>query len=180
MTAPRSKSGKTGSRNPATKATSVTAWKKSTVIPPVELPSGNFIRLKKVGMQTLMRVGIMPNSLMTFATKAVGKGTGQATDMSPEEMAEIAADPKKIEEISTFMDRMVIFVAQEPQVYPAPEGGEPRDEEVLYVDEIDDDDKSFIFQVVVGGTTDLESFRAEHSASLDDIRRSQDLGLPTK
>lgn len=179
MTAPR-KTGKTGSRNPANKATSVTAWKKTSTAPPIELPSGNFMRVKKVGMQTLMRVGIMPNSLMTFAQRAVGKGTGKPTEMTDEEMMEIASDPKKIEEIANFMDRMVMFVAQEPEVHPLPEGDEPRDPELLYVDEIDEEDKSFIFQVVTGGTTDLESFRGEHEASVATLRGREDLGLPSK
>lgn len=183
MTAPR-KTGRTGSRNPAGRPTSVAAWKKSSVAPPIQLPSGNFMRVKKVGLQTLMQIGIMPNSLMAFAMKAVGKGTGKPEEMSAEEMAEIANDPKKIQEVSEFMSRMVMFVAQEPEVYPIPESladGSPgvRDEELLYIDEIDDDDKMFIFQVVTGGTTNLETFRAEHSSSLAAIRGREDLELPS-
>lgn len=181
MTAPRSKTGKTGSRNPANrKPTSAAAWKKTSLAPPVELPSGHFMRLKKVGMQVLMQVGIMPNSLMQVAGKAVGKGTGKPQELSEEDLAAIASDPKKIEEIALFMDRMVIFVAQEPEVQPAPEDDEARQEDVLYIDEIDDEDKEFILQVVTGGTTDLESFREQHRASMDAIRGRQDLELPSE
>ncbi len=179
MTASRS-TGKTGSRNPANKPTAVSAWKKTSLAPPIELPSGNVMRVKKVGMQTLMKIGIMPNSLMAFATKAVGKGTGKPEEMSDEEMASIATDPDKIREISNFMDSMVMFVAQEPEVYPLPDEGVEKDPGQLYIDEIDDEDKMFIFQVVTGGTTDIESFRAEHSSSMDAIRGRQDLGLPTE
>lgn len=177
MTAPR----KTSARKPATaKPTSASAWKAASVAPPVEMPSGNFMRIKKVGLQTLMQVGIMPNSLMQIATKAVGKGTGKAEEASNEDLAELAADPKKVEELSTFIDKMVVFVAQEPEVLPLPDQGVERDPEVLYVDEIDDEDKMFILQVVTGGTTDLEQFRAQHSANVVAVRGLENVELPTE
>lgn len=179
MTAPR-KSGKTGSRNPAAKPTSVTAWKKSTSqAPPIQLPSGNYMRLKKVGLQTLVKIGIMPNSLMEIVTKTVDKGTGKDGGLSDEQLAEMASDPKKVAELAGFMDSMVCFVAQEPEVHPVL-GGVERDPNLLYVDEIDEEDKAFIFQVVTGGTTDVEQFRKEQSASMAAIRRSANLELPTE
>lgn len=179
MTATRKTPGKTGSRNPAIKPTSVAAWKKTAVIPPVELPSGNFMRLRKVGLQTLMKVGIMPNSLMEIATKSVSKGTGYS-DVSNDDLAVLASDPKKVAELADFMNKMVVFVAQEPEVLPMPEDGVERDDDLLYIDEVDDEDKAFILQVVMGGTTDLEQFRKEHSASMDAVRGREDVELPAE
>lgn len=179
MTAPR-KTGKTGSRNPANKATTVTAWKKTSFAPPIELPSGNFMRIKKIGLATLMKTGLMPNSLMSFATQAVGKGTGKPQELTTDEMAELAANPDKVNDIAEFMDRVAIFVAQEPEVDPVPDVGVERDDARLYVDELSDDDKLFIFQVVTGGTTDLETFRLQHSASMAAIRGREDLELPSE
>lgn len=179
MTAP--KNGKTGSRNPAKKPTAVGAWKKTALAPLLELPSGNVIRIKKVGMQALLKAGLMPNSLMSFAQKAVGKGTGQpAEEMSQEDMAEIMANPERIAEISDAIDSVTIFVAQEPRVFPLPDEGVERDEELLYIDEVEEEDKIFIFQAVTGGTTEVETFRAEHSAGMAAIHRLENVELPSE
>jgi hypothetical protein len=181
MTAARN--GKTGSRNPANKPTSVSAWKKSvSQAPPVQLPSGNYMRLKKVGLQTLVKIGIMPNSLMSIVMKSADKGIGktEVNEIDQTQMEEILLDPKKVAEIGQFMDRMVCFVAQEPEVYPAPEVGVERDPELLYADDIDDEDKSFIFQLAVGGTSDVETFREEFSSSVGSLRGGKDVELPPK
>lgn len=179
MTAPR-KNGKTGSRNPAAKPTSVSAWKKSIQAPPIELPSGHYMRIRKVGLPVLMQTGMMPNSLMAIAQRAVSKGQGKPQEVSDDELAEMAMDPKKVQELADFIDRMVVFVAQEPEVYPIPEEHVARDEDTLYVDEVDYDDKMFIFQVVTGGTTDLEQFRGQHTSAMAALRGSENLELPTE
>lgn len=41
------------------------------------------------------------------------------------------------------------------------------DELPVYTDEVDQEDKQFIFQFVVGGTSDLERFRREQAAALE-------------
>lgn len=43
---------------------------------------------------------------------------------------------------------------------------ECEENEVLLTDEVDSEDKQFIFQFVVGGTGDLETFRSQHSDQL--------------
>ena len=49
---------------------------------------------------------------------------------------------------------------------------ELRSDEVLYVDELDDEDKSFIFQWLTGGTSDLEQFRKQQSANVATLEAS--------
>lgn len=178
MTAPRKT---TARKQTPPKPTSAAAWKAAAVLPPIELPSGNYMRIKKVGLQTLMQVGIMPNSLMSIATKAVDKGTGkQVEEPSNEDLAVLAADPKKVAELSAFIDKMVVFVAQEPKVSATPDEGVERDPEALYTDEIDDEDKMFILQVVTGGTTNLETFRTQHDANVAAVRGVENVELPSE
>jgi hypothetical protein len=55
-----------------------------------------------------------------------------------------------------------------------------RDDELVYVDEVAEEDKMFLFQVVTGGTTDVESFREELGSTMDDIRGRQDVELPAE
>lgn len=177
MTASR-KTGKTGSRNPANQPTSVAQWKKNALPPLVTLPSGNAMRVKKMGLQALMRTGKMPNSLMSYAEKAVKKGKKE--EVTDADMMEILQDKKKLEEIAKFMDEVVILCAAEPEVHPIPEEGVERNDEILYVDEIDEEDKNFIFQVVTGGTTDVENFREEHSRNVAALRGRENMGGSSK
>lgn len=173
------RTGKTGSRNPAKKATAVSAWKKGAEVPLLELPSGHFIRIKKVGLQTLLTGGILPNSLMAFAQKAIKQGGG-AEGPSEDDLAGLLQDPKKVEEIGKFMDDLICRVATEPTVHPLPDEGVERDDELLYVDEVDEEDKMFIFQVVTGGTTDIEAFRRETGSTMAAIRGRENVELPSK
>lgn len=176
MTAPRK--GKTGSRNPASKPTSVAAWKKSAAAVPMEMPSGNYMRVRKVGMQAIIKTGIMPNSLMGIAQKAVEKG--QTAEPTNEELMSLIEDPAKVQEIGKFMDELTILCAEEPKVHRLPDEGVEKDDELLYIDEVDEEDKMFIFQVVTGGTTDIETFRDEVSATMVAVRGREDLELPAE
>lgn len=175
-----SRTGKTGSKNPANRATSVAAWKKSALPDLVEMPSGNYMRIRKIGLQAIIKTGTLPNSLMGIAEKAVGRGNNKPHEVTDEELVALIQDPKKVEEIASFMDKIMVMCAAEPSVSPVPRGGVDRNPEVLYVDEIDEEDKMFVFQVVTGGTTDVEAFRLEHSSTMADIRRRQNLELPAE
>lgn len=174
------RNGRTESRNPANKPkpapTSVTAWKKSAEIPVLELPSGNAMRVKKIGAQALMATGIIPNSLMGYVQKAIAKG--KAEEVTEEDMAELLKDEKKVQEIGRLMDKVTILCAQEPEVHEAPAPGVERDDSLLYVDEIDGEDKMFIFSVVCGGTTSVEQFRAEHERNVASVHGRENVGRP--
>lgn len=53
-----------------------------------------------------------------------------------------------------------------------------RNEGILYTDEVDAEDKSFIFNFVVGGTRDIEQFREETSDDVADLQPREDVELP--
>lgn len=177
MTASR-RDGKTGSRNPAKQVTSVSTWKKQAQSPLLTLPSGNVMRVKKIGLQALMRTGIMPNSLMGYAEKAVQKGKKQ--EVSEVDMLEILKDDKKVAEIATFMDEVTILCAEEPEVHHLPDEGVEKDDNLLYVDEVSEEDKMFLFQAVTGGTTEVETFREEHARNVAAVHRRENVGGKAK
>lgn len=172
------RNGKQGSRNPANKPTAVSTWKKSAQAPILVLPSGNAMRVRKIGLQALMKTGKMPNSLMAYAEKAVKKGKKQ--EVTEQDMLAILQDEEQIREIAKFMDEVTILCAEEPVVHPVPEEGVERSDELLYVDEIDEEDKSFLFQAVMGGTTDVETFRSEHAGNVAAIRGRENVGGKAK
>jgi hypothetical protein len=145
------------------------------------MPSGNFMRIKKIGLQALVKTGKMPNALMGIAQKAVSKGdTGKIEGVGDDDLLELIQDEEKVQQIADFMDTVTILCAQEPKVHAVPDDGVERDPELLYVDEIEEEDKMFIFQVVTGGTTDVEEFRKSTGATMASIRGRQDLELPAE
>lgn len=177
MTASR-RNGKQQSGNPANRPTSVASWKKSSASPLITMPSGNVMRIRKIGLQAVMATGVMPNSLMAYADRAVKKGKKQ--EVTEADMVNILQDPQQLAEISKFMDDITILCAEEPAVHPLPEEGVEKDDELLYVDEVDEEDKMFLFQVVTGGTTQVETFREEHARNVAAVHRRQDMGGKAK
>jgi hypothetical protein len=147
-------------RTPAT-PTTAREWKQKRGAD-LPVPSGNVALVRLLGPEVLMRKGSMPDSLLPIVEAAVREGKG----MPPQKMAELASDPEKLDEILVLIDHVVVEAVIEPRVAPAPENEDDRRPDVLYVDEVEWEDKIFIFNFVVGGTRDLETFRKQQAAAL--------------
>lgn len=141
----------------APQVTSASAWKKQTSAgTPLVVPSGNTCLVRTPGMQVFVRRGMIPNSLMPIVQEAIQKGKPPSN-----KALNLEQTPEMLEEMMEVMDNVTIYCVVEPKVAPAPADDEERDENILYVDEVDFMDKLFIFQYAVGGTADLEKFRKE-------------------
>lgn len=203
------KSGRTTTSTP----TAAKAWKgKEAKRPhPLDLPSGNTALVKRVGMESFLQGGNVPNVLMPIVQDAL-ENAKQRTNPRQKAMTKkeeldltklMAEDPEKIAEMFSMVDVIVTQVVIEPPVrsghwteedrrkdssiLPAfvegvedaregPRVGEfipfsERNDDLLYVDDVDEEDKMFIFNYVVGGSADAERFRSEAAqrvAALDD------------
>jgi hypothetical protein len=147
---------------PALKPTPASQWKKASVGTPLEVPSGNTALVRSSGMQVFLTKGLIPNSLLPIVRQAM---SGKQVDLKAEDITE-----DQLEDMMKLFDAIVVHCVIEPTVLPVPADGEVRDQEALYVDDVDFDDKMFIFQWVVGGTRDLEQFRKEQAASVESVR----------
>jgi hypothetical protein len=160
----------------------ISSWKKKDQA--IRLPSGQRMKLKRVGLQSFIASGTIPNSLMGIVQKSLS--TGQEADLSGLDLT----NQDTLRDMLKMVDDVVITCAVEPPVNPLPtkDNGhgaqipdpEGRDDETLYVDEVDDEDKMFIFQWTTGGTADVEQFRKESADSLAIVQRSQKVGVPPK
>jgi hypothetical protein len=157
-------------------ASSVADFKKQTTSQVKELPSGLHMELRRVSLQGLMRSGEMPNNLMVIAQRAMSMGE----DLTDEEIAELAQDPDKLAEITLLMDVVVVDSAVNPPVHATPRDGVERDSKLLYVDELMDDDKSFIMGFALGGTDDLEQFRSATTTSVAPVSRGPAMARPAQ
>lgn len=151
--------------------TTVKGWKKANAERDLTLPSGNVCLVKRPGLPELIAQGVIPDTLMPFAQEAVKNAeTGRPDhDANNSKIAELMSAPGGMDAMFEAMDRVSALCVIEPPVrYHKQDDGRgnwielgegDRDPEVLYTDEVDFDDKVFIFTYVVGGTSDLESFR---------------------
>lgn len=162
----------------------IRARKKNDV---VELPSGITMRLKRPGMARFLEAGFLPDSLASMVKREIAAAKGGRRTSSEKDLMESLKEEDILEMVSV-MDRIVVECIAEPEVRwhqrvcltedPTPQpkldaaGREvleeipegERDESVLYTDEVDQEDKNFIFQYAVGGSPDLARFRASTNA----------------
>lgn len=192
----KKKSEKSGS--PAKKATVAGKWKRQKG-EELELPSGNVALVKRPGPQALLSEGILPDTLMPIVQQAISKGKGikpQDIDMKdPKVITDMLGAMDKLLLKVVVEPKVAYDKCLKPMdmggVTPGPALEEwvdiPDDirdgestcpncgevhadsNEVIYVDEVDLDDKMFVFNYAVGGTRDLERFRSEQSARLGDL-----------
>lgn len=157
-----------------TEPTPISGWKTPAKdVKPTTLPSGNSARLRRVSLQTFLKTGRVPNVLMKPMKRAIEK----KQEMTPDELKELMSDPEAIGEMFKLVDMIAVDAFIEPKLTPLPDDeSEGRREDLLYVDEIDLDDKMFIFQWMVGGTSDLEQFRNEQSKQLAAVSSSENVG----
>lgn len=171
-------------------ATSAKEWQKVKG-EELELPSGNVALVRRPGPETLLRKGVLPDAMASKITEMIRSGKG----MRPEDAKEMAESPEAILDMMDAMDRVMCQVVIQPHVlyhrgvktenldrhgrpvYRLPDKGEKavdipdddRDPEALYSDEVDFEDKSFLFNFAVGGTRDIARFRRDSRISLGDV-----------
>lgn len=164
--------------------TTAKGWKNKLGQPhPLQLPSGNVCLVTRPGLPQLLAEGILPDLMSPLAEKAIKAvdkdEAGQEIDNS---MRELMARPDGMATMFEAMERVAVHVVKEPallysqrkkaagQIDQIQEGYKPewevipkdeRDPDVLYTDEVDMNDLMFIFNYVVGGSRDLESFRQQ-------------------
>lgn len=170
--AKKSVSGNPAKRAEAAAASDASAFKKRATGRMLHLPSELVVKAKRVELQTFILSGNVPNPLMETVSAALAKG--QKADI-PAMMGvdEGKIDLDMINDMYEMVNRVVVASVLEPKVHYAPEEGEDRDDDLLYVDEVEDEDKMFIFQWATGGTDDVATFRLEAGADMDALAKSQ-------
>jgi len=171
--------------------TSVNEWrKKSTVgkVFTIELPSGNVAKVTRPGLEMLISGGVMPDSLLQIAQGAVEKGAGKRVKiqhLDDDKARDIAENPELWSEMIDSVDQIVSHVFVDPKVKYAkekttekrPNGKtvvtliplDKRDPNYLYTDELELDDKFFVFSFISGDSADLKSFRDKLRGNVESI-----------
>lgn len=193
--------GKT--RKDKKRATSAKAWKANSARLEMDLdvPSGNTCYVRRLGLDTFLKRGMIPDSLTPIVEEAVRKGKG----LPPNIQRDMLKDEKLVNEMFEMMDTVVCEAVLEPPVHfsrwckhchenfqtlaekdaqhnDADHGYESveiptddRDEDALYSDDVDFEDRSFIFQFVAGGSRDLQRFRKGTAEAVGGLSSGEDV-----
>lgn len=162
------------SGNPAVAAkqvSSASSFKKRMRGELLPLPSGEVVRARHVELQSFILQGTVPNPLMEIVSEALEKGQGADIETLAG-VEEGKLDIDTVKQMYEIVDALVCASVLEPKVLPVPEGDQ-RDDELLYVDELDPMDKMYIFQWCTGAVKDLESFRSQAGAGMDALAQGQ-------
>lgn len=158
------------------KPTDVNSWRQKRG-DPVELPSGNVALVSKPDLRKFLHGGDVPDSL----TQLVRAQISEDQEKIKKEQEQIAEREGMLEDFFNYMDYIVTQTVIEPTLLPVPtrenEDGEledvPHDERDLdaglYIDEVDFDDKLFLFNFAIRGSKDLESFRVEQAQLMGSV-----------
>lgn len=152
--------------------TDVRTWKGSRMVD-LTLPSGNVCKARRVGLDAMIKGGRIPNNLLPMMKGALA---GQSVDAAK---LKESVTPETVQEMMGLFDVIAMDVMVEPKCHPVPELGE-RDDETLYVDDLDMEDKQFLFQWATGGTSDVEKFRDETSQLVAALQPSERVGSSAK
>jgi hypothetical protein len=180
-------SGRTTAPAPITKAVDWGREAKAKRITgrPLTVPSGKTCLVKMLdSMQEFLARGDIPNAMLPLMQEA-------ATGKSPDEKeisAMVLQDPEKLVEMFNLVDMIVIECVLEPTVSPLPADDEGNiipphkreDDDTLYIDYIDLEDKMFIFNYALSGVSDIEQFRKESGQGVVPIRAVEGLDESTK
>lgn len=185
-TTKKAAAGKLRARPKPTAVTPASEWLEELEGQLLELPSGKVVRVIMPGIQAFLKADIIPNELMPIVLKAID----DHTPMSESEVEELQRDPDMLLKLVDAFDKIYVYCVTEPQFEmppnaedvkaynekhpdePVEQPDELRVEGTLYADRVNMDDKSFVFNVAVGGTRDLEQFRAESAAQLASLQVS--------
>lgn len=157
--------------------------KKNKKLFDVELPSGNVVQVRRVDLPSLLADNVFPDTLMAIVQDKLGDAKAKPDIDDSALVADMMGDTDKITELFSAFDNIVVRTVVQPAVRNhVDEDGktipeEDRDDDFVYTDDIELDDKIFIFQFSVGGDADLESFRAKSAsavADLEDVAKLQE------
>lgn len=150
----------------------------------VLLPSNNLVLARRVGLDTFMRNGFIPNSIMPLITKALDEGKAPSKRQLADAV-DISSDGA-INDMMKMYDDVLVYCVLQPKVTPMPtdETGEVwldrKDPDLLYPDDVDFEDKQFLFNWAVGGTADVARFRNEQEKAVEPVSSGEGMEQETE
>lgn len=174
------------------------------------LPSGNTALVRQMSPTAFLDAGFMPDPLSNIVRTAINTKQGlppkvvndlandpkklgaamltfdrvltfvvmEPTILMPP-TCDVVIDEESGKVCGTYINDKVHQWGEDPNNFHTYHEG-PRDPETLYADEVDLQDKIFVFQWALGGTHDLEKFREQQRISMESLQDGQGVRSPAK
>ena len=155
---------------------------------PVTVPSGKTCLVKMLdSMGEFLARGDVPNALLPLMMEAAQGKTESAKDVADA----VFEDPEKLIQMFSLIDTIVCECVLEPPVAPVPQYDVPADhpnygknipayerpdDDTLYVDYIELEDKMFIFNYSLSGVSDIEQFRTKLQEGMESVPSVDNVG----
>jgi hypothetical protein len=186
-----------------------TAWGAETLMD-LECPSGQTCQVRRPGITGLVKAGVLDSidSLSSIVkTDHIDRvERGVDPHVSAEEVAELARNKDGLLKALDLADTVACYCVVQPKLLPIPlvlnpvtrepeldddmrpievplEQRKRADDEgnpFIYVDQVELEDKMFILQFVVGGVTDLESFRTGLTETMGSVDAQPEVPMPAE
>lgn len=169
------------------KASQKPAWGQKAIFD-LTLPSGYEIQVRRPGVFGLVKAGII-DGLDSLTSIVQGETIPKADGAPQVDAMKLAKDPEKMGQLMDMLDKITKYVVVEPKLFDKPvpldyDGVaivDPTDDQidalredgVAYVDLVDDNDKTFVMNFVLGGSKDLETFHAATEAAVGSAHPEQ-------
>lgn len=148
---------------------------------PVEVvcPSGQTCLAQRPGLEMMLRSGLLKD----YNALAGAVGIKIDAKKNPQKaaknikgsltMEKLFEKPEMIDNMMRMMDKVVCEVVVEPEVAMAPNDPTSRKDDVIYTDMIDLEDRMFLFNWAMGGSSDLDRFRTGLHANVASLANEQ-------
>lgn len=124
-------------------------------------PSGQLCLARRPGVNGLIEAGVL-NDLDSLTAIVNEKHISRVKGEVKIDTEGIVKDKQSLDSVFHMMDRIVTYVVVEPKISMTPNDVTTRKPDVIYTDMIALEDRMFIMNFAVGGTRDIESFRAQY------------------
>lgn len=162
-----------------------TTWGAKSAFVDLTVPSGQTCQVRQPGVENLIAAGVLDNAdtLMALVNSKVEKAQGkkpQAKRAAADPTQIFQQDPKQLVAVFGMIDRIVEHMVVQPVVVrpvirtlnedgtfdERPMMPEERNQDTIYTDSVELQDRMFLFQYAIGGGDDIESFRSRFSEGL--------------
>jgi hypothetical protein len=148
----------------------VADWKKLSAAKTIICPNGFAAVVQRRSLQVMWKLGMIPNDLMPFVQRSLS-----GRDVDDVKVSDL--EPKEFTAMIQLIDRVVIFNVVEPRINDIPDEEEERDPDKLYIDEVDEGTKQFLYNYIMTGGEDLAPFRGEPEPDVGSLQSRKDMEL---
>jgi hypothetical protein len=139
------------------------------------LPSGQLCLARRVGLEGLMRAGIIHDidPLMGLVQQHQDRVQGKETEDAQAQMIALMRDDDKMSSLFHLLDRILCHVVIKPAVQMAPNDITLRERGVVYSDTVQMEDKMYIMSWAIGGADAVAGFREEYEKLVGGVQSQQ-------